>query len=146
MQICIVYFSRFGNNRISSEALGKYFREKGHTALVYSIVEVKAETIPKAELYIFGSPTRMGNPPRKVVRFLKRLKLPVEAARYAIINTCAEESSKVLDKLAAILDGKGCKSVHQGLKIKVLSMKGPLEDGYELKLTEFADACISAVT
>ena len=146
MQVCIVYFSRFGNNRISSEALGKYIREKGHTALVYSIVEVKAETLPTAELFIFGSPTRMGNPPGKVRRFMKRLKLPVESAPYSIVNTYSEESSKVIDKLAAILDDKGYISVHKGLMIKVLSLKGPLEDGYESKLAEFADACISAVS
>ena len=72
MNICVVYYSRFGNNAGVAEYIGKKFREKNHTVSVNSVIDTKPDALPAAELYIFCSPTMAGNAPGKIKKFVKK--------------------------------------------------------------------------
>ncbi len=137
MKVCIVYYSRFGNGKKSAEYVEETLKEKGHSVELFSVTGVRADSLPAADLYIFSSPTQIGNPPGKIRRFLKKMKLPVAEARYALISTCGDENNQVLAKLSEILDSKGLQKAAAGIKLKVLGLKGPLEENYTQKLDSF---------
>ncbi|UCH87958.1 MAG: flavodoxin family protein, partial [Thermoplasmata archaeon] len=119
MKICIAYFSKYGNGKKCVEHLQGNFKKRGTKAELYSILEVKPDSLPEADVYIFSSPTRMIGIPGKMKRFVKKMKLPQEGARYAVINTFSDES-RVLERMDTILKTKGMVKASEGLSIKVL--------------------------
>jgi len=137
MKVCIVYYSRFGNGKKCAEYVEETLKQNGHSVELFSVTGVRADSLPVADLFIFSSPTQIGNPPGKIRRFLRKLKLPLAAAKYALISTCADENNQVLPKLSEILDKKGLQKAAAGVKIKVLGLKGPLEENYTQKLDSF---------
>lgn len=137
MKVCIAYYSRFGNGKKCVEYVGETLKQKGHSVELFSVTGVRADSLPAADLYIFSSPTQIGNPPGKIKRFLKKLKLPSAAAKYALISTCADENNQVIPKLSEILDNKGHQKAAAGVQIKVVGLKGPLEENYTQKLDYF---------
>ena len=140
MNVCIAYFTKFGNNKKCAEYIEQKMNEKGHVVHVMSITDVKPDALPEADLYIFGSPTRMANPPGKVKRYLKRLKLATEGARFVILNTYADEATTVSEKLADILTTKGMQKAAEAVKLKVKGMSGPLEEDYTQKIDTFVNS------
>lgn len=137
MNICVVYYSRFGNNAGVAEYIGKKFREKNHTVSVNSVIDTKPDALPAAELYIFCSPTMAGNAPGKIKKFVKKAVFENKDASYAVTATCMDEKTKTVDTLTMMLDGKGLKKASSGIKIKAVGFKGPLEDDYKQKLDAF---------
>jgi hypothetical protein len=71
-------------------------------------------------------------------RFLKKLEIKLEGAKYALITTYADPKTKSLQIMEKLLQPTGMTKISDGLKIKVNGMKGPLEDDYERKLDAFA--------
>ncbi len=139
MTICIAYFSRFGNNRACSEHLAQTLRSKGHTVESFSMKDVKPDGLPASDLYIFCSPTQAGNAPGKPRRFLGRFS-PPEGASYAIVATYyGDPGTKTGQALSKILDGKGMNRASDAVSVTVTGLKGPLEEGYQRKLEEFAE-------
>ena len=142
MKIYIAYESKYGNGRRCVEYLQNTLTKKGHDVKVSSIREIKSNILPEADLYIFSSPTHIGSIPRKMKKFLKKLEVKREGAKYALITTYLDPKTKTLQIMEDLLQPKGLNKVSDGLKIKVMSMKGPLEDDYEKKLDDFAkDIC-----
>jgi flavodoxin len=137
MKIAIIYFSKFGNNKISSEKLSFLLQERGAETEIFSA----ADKLPKesdADLFVFSSPTRMGNPPGKIKKAVTKLS-PKTGAGYAVVNTCAgAEQTKVPVVLGGLAEEAGLKKAAEGLLLIITDMKGPLEEGYEEKLKSFA--------
>jgi flavorubredoxin len=146
MRICIVYLSRFGHNRRVAETLTSYLREKGIEVYTYSHSEIRRISIPDARLYIVCTPTRFGRPPNRIARYLWWVSIDEPDARYAIITTHFKRHNRVIHRLSAILDRKGLTPAHEGMTLKVSGVKGPLERGFEAKLRDFADTCLSVVS
>ena len=144
MNICITYFSKFGNGSICVEYLGKKLREAGHRVTVNSLIDVKPDALPKADLYIFSSPTRVGKAAGKMLKFLKRFQPTNPDARYVAMGTCADPAAKTLDMISEVLDAKGLKKAMDGVLVTVVSLKGPLEESYQERLNAFAAALSSS--
>jgi hypothetical protein len=56
--------------------------------------------------------------------------------------TYMDPKNKTLEKMDAIIQLHGLIKVAEGIKIKVMKMKGPLEDDYKNKLDKFANQLI----
>ena len=121
---------------------------------VHHIKEASAKALPPADLYLFSAPGRMGKPIGGMRRFLKGLHAPA-GARYAILTTegapqpdkktgqlpTEEEQARyqrVIPIMSELHQGAGMVEVATG-KVLVTGMKGPLEDGWQAKVDEFAD-------
>ena len=139
MKVNIGYFTKFGNNKNISEKLGELLREKGAEAEVFSVAEKQPASMVESDIYVFSSPTRMGNPPGKIKRFVKKCNVPAGAG-YAVVNsTGGPEQSKVLSGIGSLCEEKGMKKAAEGVILQIKDMKGPLEAGYEKKLNSLAD-------
>ena len=138
MKVCIAYESKYGNGKKCAEQLQSIIREKGHDVEISSVRDMKPKSLPQASLYIFSSPTHIGKPPGKMKKFLKKMEIE-EDAKYALLTTCLDPQTKALQIMEELLEATGMTKISDGLKLKVTGLKGPLEDGYKQKLTEFAE-------
>ncbi len=114
--------------------------------------------LPVADLYVFSSPGRMGKPKGNARRFLRNVTLE-PGTRYAVLTTQAaprpdkkpgelptqEEQDRwerVIPIMNELLEAKGLRKVAEGA-VLVTGMKGPLEDGWQNKVTALADQIMS---
>ena len=142
MKICIAYDSKYGNGKKCAEYVQNAMIKKGHDAQAFYIRETKPKALPQADLYIFSAPTHIGGPPWKMKSFLKKLNVKTRNAKYSLITTYMDETTKVLPKMTALLQPHGLVKAADGIMIKVTGMKGPLEEGYTKKLDRFVDAVL----
>jgi hypothetical protein len=152
----IEYFhaSKFGNGAMVADEFSKRMAAKGVTVNVHHIREARPRELPQADLYLFSSPGRIGKPIGGMRRFLGAVKLPA-GTKYAILTTegaprpdkktgrvpTDEEMARwqrVRPIMNEILQGKGLVEVAED-KVLVTAIKGPLEDGWQLKVAAFAD-------
>lgn len=136
MKVCIAYESKYGNGKKCVEHLQSVISGKGHDVEIFSIRDTKPDSLAQAELYIFSSPTHAHSIPGKMKKFLRKLEMGAKGSKYAIMTTYVGQT-RSLQKMEKILLPKGMTKVSDGLEIRVLGMKGPLEDGYKQKLEEF---------
>lgn len=151
----IEYFhaSKYGNGARVAEEFRALMAAKGITVNVHHVRDVKPKELPPADLYLFSSPGRMGKPIGRARRFLKKVKLPA-GAKYAILTTegaprpdkktgrlpTEEEMAKwqrVRPIMNEILESKGLVKIAEG-HVLVTGLKGPLEEGWQKKVEEFA--------
>lgn len=151
----IEYFhaSKFGNGVLVAEEFQRLMAARGVTVNVHHIRDLKPKDLPPADLYLFSSPGRMGKPKGNARRFLKKVQLPA-GTKYAILATegapkpdkktgripTEEEQARwqhVRPIMNEILQGKGLVNVAED-KILVTEIKGPLEDGWQQKVADFA--------
>ena len=138
MKACIVYESKYGNGKKCVEHLQDIMSKTGHDVETFSVREVKPNELPQADIYVFSTPTQIGSPARKMKKFLKKLEVKQEGAKYALMTTHSSDKTNALQKMENFLQPIGMTKITDGLKIKVTGMKGPLESGYEEKLDAFA--------
>jgi len=153
MKIEYFHASKYGNGAMVAEEFKKQMAAKGVTVNVHHIRDARPKEMPPADLYLFSSPGRMGKPIGGMRRFLKKAKLPA-GTKYAILTTEAapqpdkktgrmpteEEQAKwqrVIPVMNEILQEKGLVKVAGG-KILVTGLKGPLEEGWQMKVEGFA--------
>jgi menaquinone-dependent protoporphyrinogen IX oxidase len=153
MQIEYYHASKYGNGAMVAEEFKKDMAAKGVTVNVHHIREVRAKELTKADLYVFSSPGRMGKPIGSVRRFLKKVTLPA-GTKYAILTTqgapqpnkktgempTEEEQAKwqrIIPIMNEVLQSKGLQKVAED-KILVTGLKGPLEEGWQKKVEDFA--------
>ncbi len=141
MKICIAYESKFGNGKGCMEYLQGVMSKKDHDVEMFSVREREPTSLPPADLYIFSSPTQIGSPARKMKKFLKKLEISQEGAKYALVATCLSSNpeANTLEKMEKLLQPKDISKITDGLMIKVEGIKGPLESGYKEKLDTFAE-------
>lgn len=160
MKVEIYHASKYGNGEKVVAYLQGLLVAKGHQAEFRHIRDARPKELPSADLYVFCAPTRIGKPIGKMRRFLKKARLP-EGAKYALIAThgepvpdkktgkmpSAEEMEKFQQNLPAmeeILKDKGAAKVAE-LKVYVKNtMKGPLADGWEKAVEEYAASLLKS--
>jgi len=136
-----------------AEEVARLLREKGKTVEVHHVSEMRAKKMPPADLYVIGSPGRIGKPIGKMRRFLKKLELPV-GAKIAIFSTEGqarpkkdgtmptkeevEKWQRVRPIMNELLQPKKLNKVAEQV-FYVTGMKGPLEEGWKEKAKGFAD-------
>lgn len=143
VKVHILYESKFGNGKKCANYLGNVISEKGHEVNTLSIRDIKQKSLPQSDMYIFSSPTHVGKPPGKVKRFLKKMEVPGEGIKYALMTTYVDPETKTLEKMDEQIKSKGMTKVGKGIKIQVRGMKGPLEEDYEEKLQAFASEILA---
>jgi len=147
MNISIIYESKYGNGKEAMTYLETILRKKGYSVQLVSIHEIKPRSLPESDLYIFSAPNAFGKIVRSMRKFLDKIEIKNSSAHYILVNTCLNPGSgqdKGLEQMEEILQTKNISKLSEGLKLKVMAMKGPLEVGYEKKLDEFAQTIQSA--
>ncbi len=139
MKVCIAYDSKYGNGKKLVEHMQNTMSKKDHEVETYSVREINPDSLPNADVYIFSSPTHIGRPSGKMKKFLNKLEINQDGAKYSLIATYKDPNPKTLQKMEEILQTKGMTKISEGVFIKVNGMKGPLEEGYEKKLEEFTN-------
>jgi menaquinone-dependent protoporphyrinogen IX oxidase len=152
--------SKFGNGALVAEEFKSQMAAKGVTVGVHHVRDVKAGQPASADLYVFSSPGRMGKPIGSVRRFLKKVALPA-GTKYALLTTeiaprpdkrtgkvpTEAEMAKwqrVIPIMNESLQKRGFVNVAEGT-VRVTALKGPLEDGWQEKITTFV-AGLSGLT
>jgi len=139
MKICIAYESKYGNGKACMEYLADILTKGGHEIDLFSVRDRGPASVPEADLYIFSAPTQIGNVAGKMKKFLKKMVIPKDDAKYALVTTCMDPSkTKSLGTMGGMLESKGVSRAADGLIIKVKGMKGPCGEGHEKQLEEFA--------
>lgn len=139
MKISIIYHTKFGNNEKLADFLADQF--KIEDVSVYSTKRHNPKHIIHSDLYIFSTPTHIGNAPFKIRRFIKRIKFP-EKFRYALITTCNIKTTKALDTLTEILNNLGGQKRGE-IKIVSTDYRGPLEENWQEKIKLFSKNILS---
>ncbi|MEM0448444.1 MAG: hypothetical protein QW520_01290 [Methanomassiliicoccales archaeon] len=157
MRIEIYYESKSGNGKKAMTKLAEILMARGAMVGIHHLKEVKPKSVPQADVYVFSSPTRIGRPIATMRRFAKKVVLPPNT-KYAVVATyLAPQPDKKTGKIPTeeelakyrrniqimdeMLGRKGEKLAE--LSLFVRGMKGPMEEGWESKLEEFADKLIS---
>ena len=152
MKIEYLHASKFGNGAMVAAEFARLMAGKGVAVEVHHIRELNPTEVPPADLYVFSSPGRMGKPIGRMRRFLRKLNLAV-GAKYALLTTEMAPSpdkrtgrvpteeelarwQRVRPIINEILQAKGLVKVGED-KIYVTAMKGPLEQGWEQKVSGF---------
>jgi len=142
MNINIIYESQFGNGKKVVEELAAILEENGQDVDLFPVAETKPGELPAADLYIFSSPTRKFMLPPNMGRLIKEFIPPSEDTKYALMTTYMDPRTIALRKMEALLKKKKIKKAADDFKIKVLGLKGPLEENYSDGLRKFADELI----
>ena len=152
MKIEYLHASKFGNGAMVAAEFARLMAGKGVAVEVHHIRELNPTEVPPADLYVFSSPGRMGKPIGRMRRFLRKLNLGV-GAKYALLTTEMAPSpdkrtgrvpteeelarwQRVRPIMNEILQAKGLVKVGED-KVYVTAMKGPLEQGWEQKVSGF---------
>jgi hypothetical protein len=157
MKIEYYHASKYGNGKIVAEEFKKFVTEEGATVNIHHIRDARPKEMAPADIYIFSSPGRIGKPIGSMRRFLKKVNLP-SGTKYAILTTqgapmpnkktgqmpTEEEQAKwqrIIPIMNELLEPKGLKKVVEE-KILVTGIKGPLEEGWQKKVEDFADVVL----
>lgn len=157
MKIELYHASKFGNGARVADEFKRIMTAKGVDVNVHHVKDSRPGEIPSADLYVFSSPGRMGKPIKGMRKFLAKLRLQ-PGSRYAILATemnpqpdkktgelPTEEElgrcQKVIPIMSDMLNDKGLCKVVEG-RVYVTGIKGPLEDGWQKKVEEFAAAIL----
>jgi hypothetical protein len=160
MNIAYYHASKFGNGAMVAEEFKKIMAARGVTVSVQHIRDVNPKELPKAGLYVFSSPGRMGKPKGNARRFLRKVTLE-PGTRYAILTTQGapkpdpktgkmptqeelDRWERVIPIMNELLEAKGLKKVAEGA-VLVTGIKGPLEEGWQNKVAAFADQIMSSL-
>jgi hypothetical protein len=152
MKIEYLHASKFGNGAMVAAEFARLMAGKGVAVEVHHIRELNPTEVPPADLYVFSSPGRMGKPIGRMRRFLRKLNLGI-GAKYALLTTEMAPSpdkqtgrvpteeelarwQRVRPIMNEILQAKGLVKVGED-KVYVTAMKGPLEEGWEQKVSGF---------
>ncbi len=151
MKIELFHASKYGNGLAIALEYQKQMIEKGDEVNIHDVKELRGNDVPKADMYVFISSTRLGKPIRSIRSFIKHKDLP-SGSKYAVISTeikikpgkkpnqkCAEKWQRTLPMINESLQTKGLVKVTD-MTVHVLTTKGPLEDGWQEKLKGFIDA------
>ena len=160
MNIAYYHASKFGNGAMVAEEFRKIMAARGFTVSVQHIRDADPKHLPQADLYVFSSPGRFGKPKGNARRFLRKVSLE-PGTWYAILTTqgapkpdpktgkmpTQEEQDRwerVIPIMNELLEAKGLKKAAEGA-VLVTGLKGPLEEGWQKKVSAFADQIMSSL-
>jgi len=160
MNIAYYHASKFGNGAMVADEFKKIMAARGVAVSVQHIRDANPRDLPTADLYVFSSPGRIGKPKGNARRFLRKVRLE-PGTRYAILTTQGaprpdkktgelptqeeqDRRERVIPIMNEILAAKGLTKVAEGA-VLVTGIKGPLEEGWQDKVTAFADQITSTV-
>ena len=101
MNISIIYESKYGNGKEAMTYLETILKNKGYSVQLMSIHDVKPNSLPESDLYIFSAPNAFGKIVRSMRKFLEKIEIKNSNAQYILVNTCLNPSpvkTKVLNR------------------------------------------------
>lgn len=151
----VYHASKYGNGARVSEELQRLMTARGNEVNLHHIDDARPKELPPADLYVFGSPTRLGKPIGSMRRFLKKVTLP-PGTKYAVFATHGapvpdkktgkippqeelERWMKTIPMMDERLQEKGMVKVGE-MKFFVVTtngIKGNLEEGWQNKVETF---------
>jgi menaquinone-dependent protoporphyrinogen IX oxidase len=140
MKIIIMYASWFGNGKKVVDELAEVLKSGScgdNQVEIFDMLAGGQLKESQADLYIFSSPTRKFALPPEVKNFITELNIP-SGKSYALVTTYLDPRTIALRKMEELLNGKGMVKAAESLKVRARSLKGPLEEGYNNRLEEFA--------
>lgn len=158
MKVELYHASKYGNGAKVAEEFQRLMILKGHAVTIHHIDDSKPKEMPVADLFVFGSPTRIGKPIGGMRHFLKKIDLP-SGTKYAVFAThgeakpdkktgkmpSEEELAKWQRSIAImneLLMAKGLVKVAE-MRVYVKDLKGPLEEGWQRKVESFVAEILS---
>jgi multimeric flavodoxin WrbA len=85
MNIAYYHASKFGNGAMVAEEFRKIMATRGVTVSVQHVRDANPKDLPRADVYVFSSPGRLGKPKVNARRFLRQVSLE-PGTRYAILT------------------------------------------------------------
>ena len=160
MYIAYYHASKFGNGAMVAAEFKRIMENEGIGVEVHHVRDADPKEMPRADVYVFSSPGRIGKPIGGVRRFLRKVTLE-PGARYAILTTQGapkpdpktgkmptqeelDRWERVIPIMNELLEAKGLKKVAEGA-VLVTGIKGPLEEGWQNKVAAFADQIMSSL-
>ncbi len=153
MKIEYFHASKFGNGATVAEEFSRIMSASHDVVHIQHIRDADPRNLAPADLYVFSSPGRMGKPIGSMRRFLKKLRLPAGTTFAVLTTEGAPQPDKKTGEMPSeeeiarwehvrpimnqLLEAKGLTKVAEGA-VYVTGMKGPLEDGWQAKVAEFA--------
>ncbi|MEF8832299.1 MAG: flavodoxin domain-containing protein [Candidatus Thermoplasmatota archaeon] len=137
MKINIIYDSRHGNEEKIAEDLMDMIKDEGDEAHIYHAKRTKPEKIGDADIHIFGSPTYIRGPSRKIKKIIKKAPFSEKEGNYGIFTTSNDGGGKAANKMEKMLKKRGLKKAVSNLNLRVEGKKGPLERGHMEKIEGF---------
>ncbi|MFW5945656.1 MAG: flavodoxin family protein [Candidatus Natronoplasma sp.] len=139
MKINIVYDSKDGNGEKIAEDLMDIIKERGNEGHVYNARKTKPDKIGDADIYIFGSPTHLRGPSRRIRRLIKKAPFARKGKKYALFTTSSDGRGKAAIKMEKMLNKRGLRKGAGNLQFKTEGKKGPLERDYRDKIELFLE-------
>ena len=136
MKINIIYESHFGNGKKIVDELSKILKSKKQDVELFPIKNTTPDKLPKADLYIFSSPTRKFTLPPDMSNFLENYNPPTKYVKYALMTTYLDPRTIALKKMTAKLDKKEIKKAANDFKVRVRGLKGPIKEDYMGKISD----------
>lgn len=129
MNVAIVYESMTGNTRKAAELIGRGLRRAGVAASVFPATQPDYQALAEADLVVVGTWTDgifvVGQRPGRA-QHLRRL--PVLGGKQSLVFcTFALDPGKTLEKMAAILQGRGA-NVIGGMALRRNDLEGGAGD------------------
>ena len=154
MDIELYHDSKYGNGTKVAEEFKRLAETKGSHVNIHHVREASSKNLPRADLYVFGSPTHFGKATRGIMRFVKKLELP-PGTKYAVFGTFSgaapdkktgkmpseqelEKWRRTIPMIDETLKSKEmAKVAEMSVFVKPENLKGPLEDGWQKIVEEF---------
>ncbi len=139
MKVVIVYESMTGNTRRAAELMGEALEQRGVEVTVCNVTAIDYAALAAAELVVVGGWVDglfvVGQRPGRAYRL--ETFPPIDGKRCLVFCTYALNAGKTLQKLTAIMEGRGAE-VLGGMTIK----RTKLDEG----ALEFVDRMMQAVS
>lgn len=142
MRGAVIYYSRYGNNEKTAQAVSQGLQEAGHEVDLINAKETK-DLGGDYDFVVIGSPTRAGRTSGPVKKFVKKnLGEEWKGKPFAAFGTCLNRACEKGEPTAAKdiykeLEGMGLKPVTEALDNPVSGLKGPLAADGEEKARAF---------
>lgn len=146
VNVSVFYDSKYGNTHRAAEKIVEGLQNKGVTADLANIKNVRSGGAICSDVIVLGAPNHMAAPSRAMKRFVEYLAAAdLKATQFAVFGTYAGRARPVdraVKKLEALVQAKmpTLKPVLPGLSVSVNGVRGPVMDGELSKCLEFGYA------
>jgi flavodoxin len=138
MKINIIHATRRGNGKKVAEAIRDVARKRGHGVKIFSARKTKAGDVPPSDLYIFILTIYYGFPSIKMKGFIRRISGDRKGSYVIILVGSDLPNTRPRTALSRILDRKGWNSLNDGVEVKLIETKGPIEKESMVRLKTYA--------
>ncbi len=160
MKILVVYDSKYGNNRQIADFIAEKLRNAAHEVKVHHAkdLSIKEALAFQPEAFLFGGPNRAGMVSFTIKHWVSRFagrfqKKGIKINRAAIWSTHLKDTTDTPERftwknmaskwVTLLAKVPATKTLPGVMDVLVEDMKGPLETGWQAKVTDFVERVIN---